>query len=108
MEIEDIETDYTPPPPARRSKPRVFDWTINLGHVFIVCSFLLSAAGLYSHMDSRMAVIETKVDAISSQNLPPRVSALEAQTHDLHEGLAGIHDVLLQILNKLDTKADKK
>lgn len=104
MKIEDIDADIESP----RKKKGMFDWTVNLGHVFIVISLLISASGLYAHDEARMAIIETKVDAITEQNLPPRVSALEAQSHDLHESLSGIRDVLVQIRNSLDTKADKK
>lgn len=104
LEIEDIDTDS----PSSSKKKGMFDWTVNLGHVFIVISFLVSGAGVYAAQSARLAVIETKVDAITMQNLPPRVSALEANSQALHESLNGIRDVLVQIRNSLDTKADKK
>lgn len=91
-----------------RKKPAMFDWSINLGHVFIVLSLFISAAGLYAHDEARMSVIETKVDSLTEQNLPPRVSSLEAQNHDMHDSLYGILQVLEQIHSDLATKQDKQ
>lgn len=87
---------------------RTFDWSINLGHVFIVFSLFLSAAGLYAHDAGRMASIETKISYLESQNIPPRVSTLEAQVDNVREGLGDIRSLLVEIRNSLAAKADKK
>ncbi len=102
----EIDTEIDNGAPSKRRG--MFDWTINLGHVFIVLSLFLSAAGLYAHDEARLATLDTKIGYLESQNLPPRVSALEAQTNDLHESLKDIRNILSDIRTSLDRKADKR
>lgn len=107
MDISDIETDTADRRRARGKKPSIFNWEINFGHVAIVLSLFLSAAGLYAHDEARISVIESRVDDLTSQNLPPRMAAAETQLHDIHDSMKEVTNLLGQIHNDLSQKADK-
>lgn len=110
-----MELDFDSEPAARAPAKRgVFNWEINLGHVFIVLSLLLGGAGLYANQqrsegsfESRLSNLESRANAADEQNLPPRVSALEAQMPVLIDGMKTLHEDLTGIRNSLDNKADK-
>ena len=114
MEIELPEESNT-------RKPRMsFDMTFNLGHLFIVISLFLSAAGLYAHDESRLVAVETKVESLDNQNLPTRVSANESAIqalkgdlrdirgtlHSIFDELVSEHKDTIQVINKVNKKAD--
>lgn len=92
---------------SRKHKGPTFDWSLNLGHVAIVISFLLGTAGLYGQNESRYAVLSARVDELTDAKLAPRVSTLEAQTADLRDWMKNETDLLRQIRDLLDTKQDK-
>jgi hypothetical protein len=86
----------------------IFDRTINLGHVLTIITLLGSVGALIMHDQERFVQLETRVNYLDDQNLPPRMAAVEAQTQNLRDSLTDIRDVLIQIRNSLDTKADKR
>lgn len=106
--FEISEEEFAEPRRRGASPKKGFDWTFNLGHLAIVASLLVSAAGLYAHDEARYAVLDTKVETLWSQNLPPRVSALESQTADLKDWMKRSTDLLAQIRDGLDRKEDKR
>lgn len=89
--------------PSDDSAGKKFSFTLdfNLGHLFIIFSLFLSAAGLYAHDESRLSVLENKVSVIDGQNLPPRVASLEATTKSIQSGFNLIHGDLLELRNEL-------
>lgn len=82
-------------------KKIAFNLDFNLGHLFVIFSLFLSAAGLYAHDESRVSILETQVTALDSANLNTRVTTNETKIGALTARLDGIHDVLLEIRNEL-------
>lgn len=88
---------------STRKTPRrsLFNWSLDIGTILAIVIACFAGISAYART-------EASINYIEQQNLPPRVQALEAQTTNLKDGLHDIHDVLIQIRNSLDTKADKK
>ena len=78
-----------------------FGLDFNLGHLFVIFSLFLSAAGLYAHDESRLSVLENKVLVLDSGNLGNRMSVNEAKVGALADRLDGILGVLTEIRNEL-------
>lgn len=93
-------TIENPQPENPRNKIS-FALDFNLGHLLVIFSLFLSAAGLYAHDEARLSVLESRVGVLDNANLGSRVSASEAKIGALTDRLDGIHDVLLQIRNEL-------
>lgn len=86
----------------------MFDFTINLGHVAIVISTLITGALFYSDKQANEAVVSAHVEELYNANLPTRMQAVETTTGDLRHWMDHETDLLTQIRDKLDQKADKK
>lgn len=87
--------------PDKSNKKINFDLSFNLGHLFVIFSLFLSAAGLYAHDESRVSVLETRVSALTDANLSPRVAANEAKIITVYTHLDNIKDALLEIRTEL-------
>lgn len=91
--------------PESSSKGRKvsFNLDFNLGHLLVIFSLFLSAAGLYAHDESRLSVIEDKVETLDQANLPSRVTGLESTTQEIKRGLQDIHTDLTELRKDLNS-----
>lgn len=95
-----METEI--PTEVEESKRKItFSLDVNLGHLFVIFSLFLSAAGLYAHDETRLSIVEEQVSTLNDQNLNPRVTATEVKIVALREGMDDIHNVLIEIRNEL-------
>lgn len=78
-----------------------FDLSFNLGHLFVVFSLFLSAAGLYAHDESRLAIVETKVHILETSDLPSRVAVIESRQQNILNILKEVHQSLIDIRDQL-------
>lgn len=104
MDVQDLINDG-----ESRSVKRspMFDFTFNLGHVFIIISFLFTGGMFYADKESHQAVTDNKIEVLDAANLPTRVQALEVSATDLRDWMKQEAELLRQIRDKIDTKQDK-